>query len=392
MSGVIFTGDNKGYENYYTINYDDVTGRTDTVTSGNTAHSNKTLYIYKKKIKFIRSTRFKKIIKATKEIENFFDTPLDIEFCMTQKNQLFLFQARPIVLKKNSNKNFTINDFDKKLKIEHEKIKKSLEKKSKSGLSGMTSMFSQMSDWNPAEMIGQFPSTLSYSIYSKLITKKCWLSARKKMGYKFFKDSSLMQSFAGRPYIDIRKSLNSLLPQNLKKKTSEELINKSILKLKINPSSHDKIEFDLFPTGFSFQIKKKLRDLGYKKSYHDIEAKLLKIFLLNLEDKNQGSIKYNLKKIEALKKIQKSSIYDKKFNTLSIRKIIEDLKKYGIIPFSILARHSFISKDLLISLKDIKILNEIDIESFMRSFSTVTTDFLNDQVLLNNKKLSYKSF
>ena len=392
MSGVIFTGDNQGYESYYTINYDDVTGRTDTVTSGNTAHSNKTLYIYKNKIKFIRSTRFKKIIKATKEIESFFVSPLDIEFCMTQKNQLFLFQVRPIVLKKNSHKNFTIKDFDKKLEIEYKRIKQSLRKENKSGLSGKTSMFSQMSDWNPAEMIGQFPSILSYSIYSKLITNQSWLSARKKMGYKFFKDSSLMKSFAGRPYIDIRKSLNSLLPQNLKKKTSEELIDKSILKLKINPSSHDKIEFDLFPTSFSFQIKKKLRDLGYKKSYRDIETKLLQIFLLNLKDENQGSIKYNLKRIEALKKIQKTSIYDKKFNILSIRRIIEDLKKYGIIPFSILARHGFISKDLLISLKDIKILNEIDLDRFMRSFSTVTTDFLNDQVLLNNKKLSYKSF
>ena len=27
-----------------------------------------------------------------------------------------------------------------------------------------------MSDWNPAEMIGQFPSRLSHSLYSNLIT------------------------------------------------------------------------------------------------------------------------------------------------------------------------------------------------------------------------------
>ena len=27
-----FTGDNMGYQNYYSINYDDITGRTDTVT------------------------------------------------------------------------------------------------------------------------------------------------------------------------------------------------------------------------------------------------------------------------------------------------------------------------------------------------------------------------
>ena len=48
MSGVIFTGDNMGYQNYYSINYDDITGRTDTVTSGSSEHSNKTLYVYKK--------------------------------------------------------------------------------------------------------------------------------------------------------------------------------------------------------------------------------------------------------------------------------------------------------------------------------------------------------
>ncbi len=52
MSGVIFTGDNAGYQNYYLINYDDITGRTDTVTSGNSEYSNKTLYIFKKKKKF----------------------------------------------------------------------------------------------------------------------------------------------------------------------------------------------------------------------------------------------------------------------------------------------------------------------------------------------------
>jgi phosphohistidine swiveling domain-containing protein len=340
----------------------------------------------------LRTSRFKKLIRATKEIENYFITPLDIEFCMTKTNQLYLFQVRPIVLKKKAKKKFAKKDFNKKLEFEFNNIKKSFIKKNKSELSGKTTMFSQMSDWNPAEMIGQFPSKLSYSLYYKLITNQCWLSARKKMGYKFFEDSSLMKSFAGRPYIDIRKSLNSLLPKKLKKNTSQELVDKSIFKLKVHSSSHDKIEFDLFPTCFSFQVKKKLRDLGYKKNHHDIENKLLQIFLANLKDKSYGSIKYNLNKIEILNKIQKNNIYNKKFNVLSIKRIIKDLKKYGIIPFSILARHGFVAKDLLISLKDINILSEKDVENFMRSFSTVTTDFLNDQVFLKNKQLSYKVF
>ncbi len=390
MSGVIFTGDSLGYDNYYTINYDDVTGRSDTVTSGNSVYSNKTLYVYKTKKKFLRSPRFKKLIRATQEIENYFSFPLDIEFCMNKKNKLYLFQVRPVVLNKNLEKRFNKKKIDKKLKFEFNNIKNSFINK-KSKLFGKTTIFSQMSDWNPAEMIGQFPSKLSYSLYSKLITDQSWLIARKIMGYKSFIDSSLMKSFAGRPYIDVRKSLNSLLPKNLNNNISKELVDKSILKLKKNPSSHDKIEFDLFPTCFSFQIKKKLIDLGYKKNFHYIEEKLLKMFLLNSKDKSYGGTKYNLDKIEILNKIQKKTNHNK-FDVLSIKKTIKDLKKYGIIPFSILARHGFIAKDLLISLVEINILSKQDLENFMRSFSTVTTEFLNDQVLLKKKKLSYEDF
>ena len=392
MSGVIFTGDNYGYDNYYTINYDDITGRTDVVTSGSTAYSNKTLYVYKNRKNFVRTLRFKKLIKATQQVENYFSTSLDIEFCMTKTNQLYLFQVRPVVLKKKIDKKFSKKTIDKKLDLEFNNIKDSFKKKNTSELNGKTTLFSQMSDWNPAEMIGQFPSRLSFSLYSELITNQSWLNARKIMGYKFFKDSSLMKSIAGRPYIDIRKSLNSLLPRKLKKDISKELVDKSISKLRYHPASHDKIEFDLFPTSFSFQIKKKLNDLGYKKDHQDIEYKLLQIFKENLKNKSHGSIKYNLDRIEILNKIQNQTIYNNKFNVLLIKKIISDLKKYGIIPFSILARHGFIAKDLLNSLREINVLSEKDIENFMRSFSTVTTVFLNNQNLLKKKKLSYKNF
>ena len=91
MSGVIFTGDNLGYQNYYSINYDDITGRTDTVTSGNSnIQTRHCLYLKKKNL--VRSSRFKKLIKATQEIENFFTFPLDIEFCLTKRINYFYFK------------------------------------------------------------------------------------------------------------------------------------------------------------------------------------------------------------------------------------------------------------------------------------------------------------
>ena len=59
MSGVIFTKDRDTGANYYSINYDDITGLTNTVTSGFGEYSNKTLFIYRNADNQIRSPRFK---------------------------------------------------------------------------------------------------------------------------------------------------------------------------------------------------------------------------------------------------------------------------------------------------------------------------------------------
>ena len=392
MSGVIFTGDNFGYQDYYSINYDDITGRTDTVTSGSSEHSNKTLYIYKNKKNLIRSKRFKDLIKATEEIERHFLFPLDIEFCMTKKNKLYLLQVRPVVLQNNII--FSENEINKKLSIEFKKITKSFSKKIKGDLFGDYSFFSQMSDWNPAEMIGQFPSRLSHSLYSNLITDNSWIKAREAMGYKKIRDKKLMQNFAGRPFIDVRKSLNSFLPKNTPKVFGDKLINESIIRLKLFPAIHDKIEFELIPTCFSFSIKEKLRKLKFNSNriLKFLENNFIQMFSQNLKNDSPGSIEYNLKKIQVLNLKQKGLKYKLNFNLKNIIKILSETKKFGIVPFSILARHGFIAKDVLLSLKELKILNEKDIDNFMRSFSTITTEFLNDQTKLNKKKLSYKNF
>ena len=84
--------------------------------------------------------------------------------------------------------------------------------------------FSDMADWNPAEIIGNNPNILDYSLYDFLIMDGIWHKGRSKIGYQQIKNQNLMVKFGNKPYVDIRASFNSLIPQNIKKKLKSKLI------------------------------------------------------------------------------------------------------------------------------------------------------------------------
>ena len=85
-SGVVFNRDLNTAANYYVINYDDISGKSDTVTSGNSLNSNRVLFVLKKRLRDVKSKRFLRLLRAIKEIEEIYeDIPLDIEFIITKK-------------------------------------------------------------------------------------------------------------------------------------------------------------------------------------------------------------------------------------------------------------------------------------------------------------------
>ena len=373
-SGVIFTKDKNTNAPYYFINYD-TSRKTDLITSGVKNINIVNRIVYKN---YLKKNKFSKIISKTKSLEKFFNNNrLDLEFAINNKNEFYLFQCRTLYKNKSLENNERVNLDEYLINIEKKinflKVKNPF-------LSGKSTLFSNMSDWNPAEMIGTKPKPLSLSLYKELITDKIWSEQRKLYGYKNVKPNKLLINLGGSPYIDLRTDFNSFLPKNLKKKIENKIVNKCLNLVNKNKKLHDSIEFKVIPTCYYLGIEKDLKKFNLsereKIEYVDKLKKLTSEIINNkfyLE--NQIKEKNKLKKI--IKKISSS-----KMNEISkIYFIVESCKKYGTLPFAGIARCAFISKQILDSLINIDIISKSDVNNFYSSINSISSKLNKD---LNN--------
>ena len=141
----------------------------------------------------------------------------------------------------------------------------------------------------------------------------------------------------------MRASLNSFIPKDLPNSTAKKLIDISLDFLKENPELHDKIEFDLLPTSYTFNF-----DKWYKhfKSKNKIQKKELDLWKNLLKEITKTSIKktsFYYKKIFQINS-ELEIINDNKNNELEkALKLFKYSKENGVKIFAHLARASFIS-------------------------------------------------
>lgn len=384
VAGVAFTLEPNTLGNYYVINYDDTTGSTSSVTSGN-IQKNKLMYVFKGAEGY--SNKISEVVcTALKELEELFQHDrLDVEFAIDQKGILYIFQVRPLCVETAA---IDTKEQERKLQNIYRKIQ--YENQEKPFLYGDRVIYGVMPDWNPAEMIGIRPKPLALSLYKEIITDSTWAYQRDNYGYRNLRSFPLMHDFCGLPYIDVRVSFNSFVPADLREELGEKLVNYYLERLKAHPDLHDKIEFEIAFTCYTLDLPSRIQCLaehGFTQPEIQEITEVLRDMTKVIIDNEEGLWKKDYQKIKILEERYEEVVHSNLDNLSKIYWLLEYCKRYGTLPFAGLARAGFIAVQLLRSLVNTDILSDDEYHHFMGELNTVSSMMKTDK-----KELSKDAF
>lgn len=125
---------------------------------------------------------------------------------------------------------------------------------------GRRRVLALMPDWNTAELLGRHPRPLALSLFREAIADDAWCRARALLGYRRLGATGLLQPVAGRPYVDVRASANSLLPQTVPAPVAARLADAWQERLLQQPALHDRYEFAVAQTCVDFDFAAQWRE------------------------------------------------------------------------------------------------------------------------------------
>jgi hypothetical protein len=381
-SGVLLTRDPSSGAPYYVINYECESGRSDVVTSGVAGKLHTIFQSWDSPVAHMGS-EIRQLVTLAAELRNLtYDDALDIEFGRDKSGTLYLFQVRPMTMRV-ARRDLFDGDLGgiRRAAADHFRERCS----GHPSLLGSGVLFANMSDWNPAEMIGAEPNPLALSLYQLLVGDWAWAEARARIGYRDVGPEPLIHSFGGRPYVDVKASLNSFLPSGLDEQIGSLWVDDCIARLRVTPSLQDKIEFDVTVTCLAFDWEKhalRMAAAGLSSMQIDNFRRLLANLTQKIVIGTTQPISDQLSLVAELDTFRsKCSCIEVPNAPAAARKVqmlLDRCTRLGVIPFAILARYGFIAMSFIRSLRDIGIFSSAESDKILRSIPTVASQFTKD--------------
>ncbi|NNL95807.1 MAG: hypothetical protein HKO64_09320, partial [Xanthomonadales bacterium] len=395
-SGVMFSRDLEIKAPYHTINIDRHSKRPDVVTSGTAGHLDTSFVAWNADRDLLPDDIRRLVCLAEELMELTQLDALDIEFLFDSRQELYLLQVRPMPLGHSS---YSLADTDLLDTVSEARRFIAQNSGPSPILAGSTTIFGNMPDWNPAEMIGKTPRPLALSLYQALIGDFHWASARADIGYRDVTPEPLVVAIGGKPYIDVRTSLNSFLPASIDREFAGAWIDDCLARLAARPELHDKVEFEVLPTCLAFDWDVHhghMRAAGLSASAIDqYRAQLAKLTSTILRDR-EIPISKLLADVQGLESIHQLRRQDGADSAGAFARraqlLLIDCGRYGLRPFSILARYAFISLAILKSLVSSGVLSRSDMDRFLQSIPTVASEFTSDLEALRSGAMSKELF
>jgi len=328
-----------------------------------------------------------RVLRTIEELEKLFPSEsLDIEFVISADYEKpVLLQVRALSITPQS-----ISNIDHAAGLDRISEVVRVSQQPHPFLAGDSTIFGVMPDWNPAEMIGTRPRPLAMSLYRDVITDSIWAYQRSNYGYRNLRGHPLMVEFAGQPFIDVRVSVNSFIPNTLNDDLANQLANHYISTLAQTPELHHNIESEIVHSCYTFGMNSGIADLeiaGFSEPQISHLRKSLLLLTNNVIDPSRGLWKGDWERVRLLEQRRRQIVSSGLSITSKIHWLLEDCRRYGTLPFAGLARCGFIARQLLSSLTEQGIISLSRENDFLSSISTVSRRLVEAQATGNKEAL-----